>query len=82
MPSQKVLFLAFILIFKYTEGKLDKCKFGKSFPNGTYLPVDLREIENNFPRKDEIIRTKVYLNHHLPVISVSGSSYQITFGKY
>lgn len=83
MASKILFFTVSLTIFAFGQGgKFDDCKYGQSFPNNILLKINLGELTNNFPRDDEILRTKIFLNTKAPVIYLLDSSHEITFGKH
>lgn len=68
--------LVFLIDFAISA-RFDNCRVGQA-----KSPYDLHKFEHNSPRKDEIIRAKVYFKTNAPYLSVTGFHHRIVFGKF
>lgn len=65
-----------LLTYFVVGSRFDDCRVAPAITQ-----FELNKFESNSPRKDEVIRSKVYFKTMSPYISVSGSDHRLVFGK-
>lgn len=68
---------ALLLTYFAVGARFDDCRVAP----GT-SQVDLARLENNSPRKDEVIRSKAYFKTASPYISLYDSNHRVVFGEF
>lgn len=70
-----IVFLVAFLTFS-SAGRLDDCKDSR-----TFVVLNVRNLQYNFPRETELLRTKVHFKLSDPLFSVKDAENEIIFGK-
>lgn len=59
----------------------DRCSVGHQKVEGMWVNMNLSDFENNFPKNNEIVRTKAFMMGKYPAFRITNNGNEVNFGK-
>lgn len=76
------VFAAFLVSFQSIKGHpFDRCSIGHQEKDGMWFGINSSELFQNFPKVNEILRTKAFLKGTSPAFKVINNGNEVIFGN-